>query len=1163
MLSASAQNRQSSNELRSLQPHSSSLKPSQANASSALNGGLSVKPTLRQNYIKSSPPNALHGVGIAPDSRQGGGLAGMPPLIKGVEWLLSDTRASGIPDDLALLNAEWVEGEAAIEVLAGEAIAQLGGHASQYVTGSVKKILDRYEFARAGGWVAYGCTLDGKPGEVAHLKPIAPRPKLETLDLDYSGPRRTVGKGFQRVVKLDGSGQPKRVKYETPQGCPGTPLLSWVRWEDGLRAAERIGKGDAYRERMEQGQGEIDALFWRWWSEHSDEICIVEGFKKALSLLAAGYPAIALRGVSMWHKAGGRELHDVIAHFATPGRKVSIIFDQDTNLKTIADVRRQAIALGSELEKLGCHASFPLWMPSQGKGIDDLVVQSGVGALHEAIAQAVPFSEWKRGNFDAYLKGKHPELFGLTHTPAIELNQRYLPALELPQGGGLMAISSPIGTGKTEAMKSLIQRARAIDPGCHVELIGYRNSLGKQSAKRLSLDHIHDLQGSSYAQTFIDSASELAYCIDSLHRRIKAIRAAIARGQRVLILLDEFDAVLKHLLLGKTLEKRRGDIGQMFCELLKAVADGGGWVVAGEADLQSLPINFLEEMTGKPAQVIVNCWQGSPWQVEAVMPLNGELEVSPALMGKAAIARILSELQAGRRVAVPTDSRQWGEVLERVAAARGFSVLRLDGESSEELWAHELMKAPDEYLKTNPCKLFIYSPTAESGLSITGSHFDRMVVYGSHLEHRAIAQLMGRIRADIPRAVFCREFVLSDESGNQLDPDQLLKDWRTNARYSAMMAGLGHDAPSLELEGLAANLHRYAALYQARENISKANLRANLLETLQAQGHRIEETHQSPLGDELKAELKAVKETIESERAEALAIAEVLPLDQAQRIAQSSAAKRQERVQAEKTILLDRYPGLPVDDAGFNLRNLIQSRGRGLAEATNYFLVENPKVARAIDRVCFKSNAESRILWLPNISREGPKALLLEQSGILGLFKLSEYQESSPEIQAVRGFALKYQADIKRALGLWCSENHTGIQIAHKLARRLGMKAKIARHEGPRGDQIKIWEWQHDAEVESDRAAIFAALTRKWAELLEPLQAKDSSPVSSISDSRKPLTEIEDTAPRPPITPGGRALWRGQIWNVRAVQGAIATLTRVDDWAEVPESVPLTELEVA
>lgn len=861
-------------------------------------------------------------------------------------------------------------------------------------------------------------------------------------------------------------------------------------------------------------------------------IVLTEGGKKGLCGLSNGYAAIAGFGVDAFSRKGEGQLLSELLPFVNPQRRWRIAFDEDFKPKTRLKVRQATARVAQLLIDAGVPAeniSVAQWLPSQGKGLDDLVVQSGTAALHDAIAQAVPFTEWKRGGFDAFLQGKYPELFGLTHDPIATLEQRYLPALGLPSNGGILAISSPMGTGKTEAMQGLIKQARAIDGECLVELIGYRNSLGKQSAQRLKLDHIHDLQGDSYAQTFVDSASGLAYCLDSLHRRFKAVLAALDRGQRVLLLLDEVDAVLKHLFLGSTLGQRRGEIALMLCELLQAIASGGGWIVAGEADLQSLPLNFLEHITGQPVQLIINQWQGQPWQIEAPMPINQKGQPSAALMGKAAQRRVLEILERGERVAVASDSQRWGEVLDRLAIERGYSVRRLDGQTSEEPWAHQLMQAPDAFLSEDKPQLFIYSPTAESGLSITGSHFDQMVVYGSHLEHRAIAQLMGRIRSNIPRVVYCREFSLSDESGRAMDPKALLKDWELNARYSSMMAQLGDQSPELELDGIEATLHEFAALYQCRSNYSQAQLRKSLLASLEAQGHSIRYSTELPLSELFRDSISAIQDDLKIEAAEQRAAADIsdMSITKAHSILSGSASQRDDRIKAEKRLLLENYPGLPVDDADFILNNIIEGQGRGLRQHTALFLAQNPKVAQVMDRLSWASQIESKIIWLPSIKHEAPKAKLIELSGLLELLELPTYQETSAAVQRVKSFALSYQADIKRLLGLWCTEHHTGIQIVNKLAKRLGMKPAILEKIGPRGAQVKVWHWSN--REDSDRSAIFAALTERWSDVLESSELEAFKPVASISDRRQSLTEIEATTTGKASSPSNNWGSRGSL----------------------------------
>jgi hypothetical protein len=900
-------------------------------------------------------------------------------------------------------------------------------------------------------------------------------------------------------------------------------------------------------------------------ADPSIPIALSEGGKKALCALSHGIAAIAGFGVDAFARKGENQLLPELLPFCHPERRWVIAFDEDTKRSTRRRVRRATARLGRYLVDAGVppeNISIAEWEPAQGKGLDDLVVQSGAVALHQAIAQATPYPAWKRGGWDAYLRGEYPEIFGLIHEPAITLNQRYLTALQLPQAGGILAVSSAMGTGKTEIMQGLIKQAKAIDGECLVELIGYRNSLGKQSAQRLGIAHIHDLQGETSAQLFIDSAQGLGYCLDSLHRRIERVLKAITNGRRVLVLLDEIDAVLKHLFLGRTLGNRRGEIMMMLCELLQAVSNGGGWIVAGEADLTSLPIAFLEAITGQVAQVVVNSYQGNPWQVEAPIPSNAKGEPSPALMGKAAAARILSELEQGRRVAIPTDSAQWGRMLERMAIARGYRVMRLDGETSEEKWAHDFMQDPDSYLSQECPPLLIYTPTAESGLSITGNHFDLMIAYASHLEHRAIMQLMGRIRASIPRVIYCREFSLSDESGQGTDPAALLKDWQINAKYSAMAAKLGDAAPSLDMDGVELLLHEFAAKYQARINGSQAQLRASLLAAMQAQGHHITQPQELPLDEGFKDELKAIREDMAIERAETYAAADStgyldsqgkrIEIDaaKARRILGGTGATQAARVSAQKCLTLDAYPGLPVDDAGFVGRCITESRGRGLAAHTSLFLAQNPTVAQAIDRLCWEEQAANQILWLPSIKREAPKALLIEQSGILELFKLPEYREGSPEVQRVRSFAIAYQRDIKRVLGLWCAENHTGIQIVNKLAKKLGMAPQMVKRCGSRGEQEKIWGWSDESS--GDRAAIHASLAERWADLLAEI-----TPVASISDSKSPLTEIESTDPETPTEQGGRAvLLDGETFILRRVEGGLAYLSP-ESCPDAPESALL------
>jgi hypothetical protein len=191
---------------------------------------------------------------------------------------LEEFRKSAISDQLTLANVQWVEGDAAIEVLTEHAIVQ-AQQVTSYATEPTKRILNRYEFARAGGWLAFGTTMDGSLGTVAYFKPDRPR-----IDFEKRKP----------------------IKYETAAKAEALPILPFVDNETATAIYQR------YSVKPQMGE-----TFWQVVYRCNLPIAIVEGLKKALSAIAHGLPAIAIRGVTQWHKKGTNELHGTIAQFAT------------------------------------------------------------------------------------------------------------------------------------------------------------------------------------------------------------------------------------------------------------------------------------------------------------------------------------------------------------------------------------------------------------------------------------------------------------------------------------------------------------------------------------------------------------------------------------------------------------------------------------------------------------------------------------------------------------------------------------------------------------------------------------------------------------------------------------------------------------------------------
>jgi hypothetical protein len=252
------------------------------------------------------------------------------------DWASADFRSSGITDVMSKANFKIIAGDPAVQILSEHAIAQ--SQSVQYVTRAAQFILRRSDFAKLGGWVSYGTTLDGGQGEIAYFKPRSPR-----IDFEKRKP----------------------IKYETPAKCGALPLLPYVDAATAQRIYEKYGVTPA--------EGEP---FWAVVKRYNLPIAIAEGLKKAVLLTQQRYPAIALRRVCNWHSKGSTELFPILREFATEGRQIRIVFDQDSKPKTIRNVGCQLRQLGQILQNLGCEVSVTTWNSLCGKGIDE--VQGGL-----------------------------------------------------------------------------------------------------------------------------------------------------------------------------------------------------------------------------------------------------------------------------------------------------------------------------------------------------------------------------------------------------------------------------------------------------------------------------------------------------------------------------------------------------------------------------------------------------------------------------------------------------------------------------------------------------------------------------------------------------------------------------------------------------------------
>ena len=733
----------------------------------------------------------------------------------------------------------------------------------------------------------------------------------------------------------------------------------------------------------------------------------------------------------------------------------------------------------------------------------------------------------------AYFRSKNPDFYGLTCDRTI-INQRYI-SLNLAAPGTLLAVISALSTGKTEALKRLKAQFFERHPDGYFDEIGYRNGLLRQKAQRNGGDHIRDLECSDprYSQGAIDEARDLLYCIDSLNRRAPALMRAIAEGKRVCVVCDEGDAIKKHLAGGGTLSTRQAEIWLMWCNLLKAVIAGGGYIVVLEADLSQIAVDAIAEAAGNPPIVAIeNTFKPHAGrQVINHIALNPEGEPSDNLLAKACHIDVINAAKSGKKSFLATDSQKLGRQAEAGAKAHGLKVLRIDRETSELPAVQAFLKNPDTELQKHQYDIVIITTTAESGLSISDGYFDHIALYGSHLENRALVQLSARVRGLQPLHTYIRSRAIAvGEDPDSFTADGVLKAHEKNKADSAIAADvaqhLGTDALMQAGAALATpeavSLHKWQATFAARKNLSGAFLRANTLHLFEAAGCVLTEHVTEIFNSEDETAYKFAREAVVNERTDEYVTRHTdKSVSWAAQKLSANGCTYLESVEAQKILDADAWPGLPFNDPKFVKDEIVKKRKQGLKAHTFGWLCQNPKIAKLIDLKSWRSQLEQPFMVVSALRRESAKVKILAQSALAEVAQLDGYTEDHPLIVELAAWAKQRAETLGRLFRLQIRPQHTNIQTVNKLLRKIGFVSKKGKQLGSDGE--RTYEWA--AEPMPYQSEVFEALSRKWESELASETIDISVPTESTQSTRSidSLIRVDCVSASLASEQGGRA----------------------------------------
>lgn len=667
-----------------------------------------------------------------------------------------------------------------------------------------------------------------------------------------------------RISKQEG----KAIKYESVRGAGSRLFFPNVPLQTRALISKRWGV-----EVPETGS------FWAWFNSAKEAKAIpllpTEGGCKALSLLSHGFVSLSLYGSSAaWQKKESKYDKKVLLpqlREAARGRAVHFAFDSDVKPSAQIRVRQSIAAIGKAFyQKIATEIKVLSWNPEQGKGADDFLSQTGIEAFQEVIDVALSFPEWKKASAQKWAL----DTYNLYAARAKADYQAIAPTVldcdfRFPELGEALLYCAAMGLGKTHAFKEAIKALRVQYPDLLIDAIGHRNNLLLQTSKRLGLTHIHQTSAGKHTQLQIDNEPSLAYCADSLWRRFDGLISAMASGQKLLLILDEVDALLKHILLSKTIKPiKRINLIRKFSILLQQIGSGGGWVIGGEAALTQLAVDSLRELSlGKlKVTVAANRKKPAPWTClsKEGYRINSDGRPVQVSAKQLALKEVGTHLAEGRRVCLLTTSQEAAEQFDVHFTGLGFKVWRLDSKTSPEKENRAAFQDMAGTIRSSDADLIVFTPTLESGVSIDGSGLvDRIVLYGSGLEPSTSYQMLGRFRdPSIPRILCVEEAGFSSTKSGSFDPAAVLDEWRSNVeKIMIQHSKYGEVDPVLSIA------HEIASKFVAREAAGIAGLRENLLDKLREENHKIierpEEVHASLSGIAKKA-----KEAVEDTRVE-------------------------------------------------------------------------------------------------------------------------------------------------------------------------------------------------------------------------------------------------------------------------------------------------------
>jgi len=437
------------------------------------------------------------------------------------------------------------------------------------------------------------------------------------------------------------------------------------------------------------------------------------------------------------------------------------------------------------------------------------------------------------------------QTFYFDREPNLKLSQRYLDRdLLVNNQSPLDVVISGLGTGKTEALKAVVQATDG-----PVLVVSRNRKTVRQICNRVDVPYLE--QGRSDFTD--DQTANLAFmrkvgfgCCSASLRPSSALKFQATDYSGATVVLDEWDATATDAVMNQTTDiaRHRAEVMAQLSELLRV----SGRVIALSGTMRQMDVSLLEAITGQRAFVIRNDFQPAAGRRLTVFTKEKLLR-----------SQLFAHLQGGKTALVHTSDQEKSNWAARNLASSAKAMAGLtdsnaeffDGASTSSGTPRQkrLPADPDAVLKE--LKASFVSPVMAAGVSITlENHFDQVTVYsGGHLSVADVVQTGARLRTDAPRLLYAPSTSGSIHFGGETDWKQIRQSAHQDCRRLDDLLQLSR------LEGTALDEDPwfiYGCQVYALQNLQARHYRELIARAYELQGYRVETIDRPPTTAEAK-----------------------------------------------------------------------------------------------------------------------------------------------------------------------------------------------------------------------------------------------------------------------------------------------------------------------